>query len=324
RMLRTGLVPDEKVQPALARIEEAARAQTRLIDDILDISRIAAGKFSVQAERVDLVALLDAQAEAIHQAAAEKGITVDLRPCRDLVEVRGDWIRLRQIVDNLLSNAVKFTSGGGRTTVVLAPAGGEAHLTVSDTGIGISPDVLPHVFEHFEQADHSITRRYGGLGLGLAIARHLAELHGGRIDADSPGEGRGATFTLHLPLLTDPRPAASSASAVRAPERPDAALERLRVLVVDDEPSARELLTNLLGRFGAEVKVAGSVREALDSVEASTPDVLLSDIAMAGTDGYTLIRMVRALERTGGRRIAAIAVTALASAEDRERALAEG
>ena len=327
RMLRTGLVPEEKVPHALASIEEAAREQTRLVEDILDISRIAAGKFSLKAERVDLRALLLAHAEVVRQTAATKGLTLDLQLAAAEIEVRGDRTRLRQVVENLLSNALKFTSEGGRISVALTQRHGDACLTVTDTGIGIPADVLPHVFERFQQADRSITRRYGGLGLGLTIARHLVELHGGRIEAESAGEGCGATFRLHLPLASDrPLGAAAAPPAARASDPRGAArvLDQLRVLVVDDEARAREVLMNLLGGCGAEVRAVASVHEALESVEASAPDVLLSDLAMPEADGYTLIRRIRALERGRGGRIAAIAVSALASADDRARALAEG
>jgi len=319
-MLRRGLVSDERAPKALASIESAARAQLRLVEDLLDVSRIAAGKVSLQLERADLAAILGARAEVARVAAAAHEITIDVRLQATLGPVRGDPARLSQVFDNLLSNAIKFTPEGGHVTLALERTGGSAQVTVSDTGIGIPAHVLPHVFDQFQQADSSITRRYGGLGLGLAIARRLVEMHGGSIEAESAGEQQGATFRVRLPLA--PRPGVATAPAVPAggTQAPLPALDHVRVLVVDDEPNAREVLTALLAACGAEVGSAASVREALERVESTTPDVLLTDIAMPDEDGYALIREVR----SRGSRIPAIAITALASAEDRERAMAEG
>jgi PAS domain S-box-containing protein len=321
RMLRSGLVDPEKVPEALASIEDAASAQSRLVADLLDISRIAAGKFSLQVVRLDLAALLAARMEALRQPAAEKGIVLEADLDASVGAVNGDAIRLLQVFDNLLLNAVKFTPRGGRVTVTLERAGSDAQVTVRDMGIGIPAEVLPYVFDQFQQADGSITRRYGGLGLGLAIARRLVELHGGRIEAESPGEGQGATFRVRLPLAEAPGPEPTLRRG-NPSTRPLSSLDRIRVLVVDDERSARDLLTMLLARCGAEVRSASSVREALEGIETTAPDVLVADIAMPGEDGYTLIRKLRATER--GQRIAAIAVTALTGPEDRERAMAEG
>ena len=208
---------------------------------------------------------------------------------------------------------------GGRVTVVLACTKGEAEVTVRDTGIGIAAHVLPHVFEEFHQADRSITRQYGGLGLGLAIARRLLEVHGGRIEAESGGQGQGATFRVRLPL-------AEAVAATRPSPRPPrpSRLEGVRVLVVEDDPQTLDVFTMLLARSGAEVRPAASVREAVEGVARTRPDVVVTDIAMPGEDGYALVRELRALERERGGHLPVIAVTALATAEDRERALGEG
>jgi signal transduction histidine kinase/ActR/RegA family two-component response regulator len=319
-MLRRGLVSGERVPKALASIEAAARAQVRLVEDLLDVSRIAAGKVSLQLETVDLAAILGARAEVARAAAAAKGITLEVRLAAPPDAVRGDPARLSQVFENLLSNAIKFTPEGGHVRLALERADGQALVTVSDTGIGIPAQVLPHVFEAFQQADSSITRRYGGLGLGLSIVRRLIEMHGGSIETESAGEDRGATFRVRLPLA--PRPAAAEGAALpaNAARAPVPQLDHVRVLVVDDEPQAREVLTALLAACGAEVGSAASVREALEQVETKTPDVLLADIAMPDEDGYALIRKIR----SRAPRIPAIAITALAGAADRARAMAEG
>jgi len=315
-MLRSGLVEGERVQRALASIETAARAQVRLVEDLLDVSRIAAGKVSLQLENVDLGATLGVAVDAVRAAARAKRIALDVRLEPGLAPLRGDPTRLHQVFENVLSNAVKFTPEGGRVTVTLERTDGEAEVTVGDTGIGIPASVLQHVFGQFRQADTSITRRYGGLGLGLTIARRLAEMHGGRIEAESAGEQQGATFRVRLPLA----PAAAEALPVGSPHAPLPRLDRVRVLVVDDELEARDVLTTLLAGCGAEVGSVGSVREALERVASRAPDVVLADIAMPDQDGYALVREMR----SRGAHIPAIAVTALASAEDRARAMAEG
>jgi len=225
------------------------------------------------------------------------------------------------VFENLLSNAVKFTPAGGRITVTLERANREALVTVRDTGIGIAPGMLPHVFDEFQQADRSITRRYGGLGLGLAIARRLVEAHAGRIEAESAGEGKGAIFRVRLPILEAGE--AIREIGRRTPRAPSR-LEGVRVLVVEDDPDAREVVTTLLSRYGAKVRPAASVREAVEKVVQAKPDVVVADIAMPGEDGYALVRRLRAMEREYGGHVPVIAVTALASAEDRKRAMSEG
>jgi len=244
-MLRRGLVSEERVPNALASIESAARAQVRLVEDLLDISRIAAGKVSLQLEAVDLAAILAARAEVARAAATVNGITLDVRLDAMPGPVRGDPARLNQVFENLLSNAIKFTPGGGHITLALERADGTAQVTVSDTGIGIPAHVLPHVFDQFQQADSSITRRYCGLGLGLAIARRLVEMHGGSIEAESAGAQRGATFRVRLPLVSRPVVAGGAALPAESAQAPLPTLDHVRVLVVDDEPHAREVLTAL-------------------------------------------------------------------------------
>ena len=322
RMLRRGQLDAERIPNALASVEEAARAQERLVGDLLDISRIAAGKFALKREPVELGPLLEARVEAARASIAEKGVTLAARLDPLGATVRADPMRLQQVFENLLSNAVKFTPAGGRIDVALARRGADVEVSVSDTGIGIAPEILPHVFEAFQQADRSITRRYGGLGLGLAIARRLIEAHGGRIDAESAGEGTGATFRVRLPRVE------REVDAVRAPHGTPAVaaadLKDLRVLVVEDDPRAREMVTTLLAHYGARVRPAGSVPEAMQTVLDERPDVVVADIAMPGEDGYSLVRRLRALEDPARGRLPIIAVTALASAEDRQRAIGSG
>ena len=324
-MLRRGLVEPAQVDHALEIVERNARAQVRLIEDLLDVTRIVSGKLSVELARVDLATIVSAVVDLVRGAADGKRIGVEIEREAGALPVRGDATRLQQVFQNLLTNAVKFTPDGGRVTVVLGRAGDHAEVVVRDTGIGIAADVLPHVFERFHQGDPSVAQQHGGLGLGLAIARHLVEMHGGSIEAHSDGVQRGAAFTVRVPLdlgseMGKDPPAVENARQQPAPSM----LERLRVLVVEDEPDAREFLTTLLRRFGADVIPAASVEEALAGLAAKRPDVLVTDLAMPDEDGFTLIRKVRTMERAGGSRLPAIAVTALASAEERQRAMAAG
>ena len=324
-LLRRRLVEGAEADHALEIVERNARAQARLISDLLDVTRIESGKLSVELARVDVGAIVDTVVELVRGAADGKRIAVDVQREAGAVPVRGDATRLQQVVENLLTNAIKFTPDGGRITVLLGRAGGRAELVVRDTGIGIAADVLPHVFERFEQGEPSIGRRHEGLGLGLAIARHLVELHGGTIEAQSDGPRSGAAFTVRLPLDQQPDDEAAPAPPDLASRTPGTtALDRLRVLVVEDEADAREFLTTLLARFGADVVPVSSVQEALVGLEARRPDVLVTDLAMPDEDGFSLIRKVRTMECAGGTRLPAIAVTALASAEERQRAMAAG
>jgi signal transduction histidine kinase/CheY-like chemotaxis protein len=308
-------------------IERNVRAQARLIEDVLDVSRIITGKMQLAVRRVDLAAVIEAAIESVRPAAAARRI--DLLPVLEgPAAIHGDPERLQQVLWNLLSNAIKFTPEGGRIEVRLAPGADEARIEVTDSGKGIDPEFLPYVFDRFRQADSSSTRAHGGLGIGLALVRHLVELHGGSVEARSAGPGAGSTFAILLPVSgpeaedegVAPVPAAtvSRASLTGLPS-----LRGLRVLVVDDEADARELLGVILRGKGAEVEAAGSVAEAMVSLEGAAPDVVVSDISMPDADGYELIRRLREREG-GGARAPAIALTAYARDRDRQRALASG
>jgi CheY-like chemotaxis protein len=257
--------------------------------------------------------------------AKEIHTSVDLEPRG--VRVLGDPDRLQQVVWNLASNAVKFTPRGGRVEVILRQTDAHVLLAVRDTGKGIPADFLPHVFERFRQADSTSTRKYGGLGLGLAIVRHLVELHGGTVQAESPGPDQGATFTVRLPLLEAARPAgvAGPADAARAPDGgAPVSLDGVRVLVVDDETDSRDFLSTSLRQYGAQVTALGTAEEAVSLLQREPPDVLVSDIAMPGEDGYALIRRVRALSADHGGQVPAAALTVHAKGEDTSRALSAG
>jgi signal transduction histidine kinase/ActR/RegA family two-component response regulator len=320
------LKSDEMDQAAISRavgmIERSTKTLAKLIDDLLDVSRIIAGKLTFETRPIDLRPVVEAALDAAAPAAEAKAI--ELRralPGSPLPPVSGDPGRLQQVVGNLLANAVKFTPDGGRVEVRVERAGTIARIIVADTGNGISPDFLPFIFERFRQADTTSTRKQKGLGLGLAIARQIVELHGGAIEASSDGEGRGSTFKVTLPLLVSP-----GLSPVVAEERPAHAptLDGIAVLVVDDEEDAREAMAVLLGQAGARVISAPGALEALDALDRERPDVLLSDIAMPGEDGYALIRRVRARPADSGGRIPAAALTAYATIEDRAKAIRAG
>jgi CheY-like chemotaxis protein len=282
-------------------------------------------------QRVDLSTVMQAASDTVKPAADAKGIRVQLVLDPMAGPVSGDPNRLQQVFWNLLTNAVKFTPRGGRVQVLLERVNSHLEVSVTDTGDGIAPEFLPHVFERFRQADGSTTRRHGGLGLGLAIVKQLVELHGGSIRAKSPGVGHGATFTVSLPLTavhedSEPSPQRRHPSARNGPLEPDirARIEGVKVLVVDDEADARALVKRLLEDCKAVVTVAASVAEALERILAEPPDVLVSDIGMPGEDGYALIKSVRALGTARGGDIPAIALTAYARSEDRIRAVAAG
>jgi PAS domain S-box-containing protein len=321
----------DEVHRALSVIERNARAQVQLIDDLLDLSRILAGQLRLDVQRVVLADVIRSAIESVQPAADAKNIRLEtiLDARRGIVS--GDAARLQQVVWNLLSNAIKFTPKGGKVQVLLERLNSNVEVTVSDTGVGIPPEFLPHVFERFSQLDSTPGRSYGGLGLGLAISKQLVELHGGSIHAESRGEGQGATFIVRLPLLlaehdeTEPRRDdvdTRETAMDEAPALPD--MQGARVLVVDDEPDARELVRRVLESRGAHVTGAASADEALSLLQSSTPDVLISDVGMPGVDGYQLIRSVRANERKGRRRLPALALTAFARADDRKRALLAG
>ena len=322
RLLRSGKMPEEKCAQGLETIERNARAQAQLIEDLLDVSRIISGKLRLELHAVDLITVIEAAASAVRLAADAKGVRLELLLDDTAAPARGDAGRLQQIVWNLLSNAVKFTDRGGSVTVRLSRADSRTQIEVSDTGRGIEPTFLPHVFEMFRQADATSTRAHGGLGLGLAIVRHLAELHGGTVHAESPGLLRGATFTVILPVAATVPQVVETDLRLEAPQ-PEPELTGLRVLLVDDEADARELLTEILVRRGALVTAVGCAADALSEIHKSPPEILVSDIGMPGCDGYTLIRRVRE-QRQSAKPLPAVALTAYARSEDRTRALRAG
>jgi len=326
-LLQHGDLSSEKTTQATDAIQRNSLAQTRLINDLLDISRIVAGKLSLEFRQVDLGSVIEAALENMRMAAKLKRIQIntDVDP---IAQVPGDALRLQQIVRNLLSNAVKFTPEGGTVSIELRQDQSHCQVVVRDNGVGIDPALLPHVFERFRQGNASTSRAEGGLGLGLAIAHHLAELHGGTLIAESPGNGLGATFTLSLPIdwvaaNSDSRDLGLPTSIWRD-QNEGVPLRDLQILIVDDEQDSREVLGVLLERNGARVFLTGSAREALEELDRITPDVMLSDIGMPGEDGFALIRKVREREAEGKRKIHAIAVTGYVSPDDRARALDEG
>jgi PAS domain S-box-containing protein len=329
-MLNGGAIDPADSPHAMQVIERSARAEATLINDLLDASRAVAGKFRLSVRPVELSPVVEAAVASLRPAAQAKGLQLHAKLNTDVGTVEADPDRLLQVVWNLLSNAVKFTPQGGRVEVKLERVGSSARLRVSDTGEGISPEFLPYVFERFRQADGSITRRHGGLGLGLTLVRHLVEMHGGTVRAESGGRGQGATFTVTLPLHAEhagqdkaerlERQAAGGQGAAGGPT----GLHGLRVLVVEDDADWRELLGMALTRQGAEVTAVSTAEEALDVVERSLPDVLVSDIGMPDADGYELLRRIRALPPERGGRVPAVALTGYARDADRRRAIAEG
>jgi PAS domain S-box-containing protein len=333
QLLQKGQLPAPTRKRALETVERNARIQAQLVEDILDVSRIITGNLRLQMQPVNLKIVIEAAVDAVQLAAQAKDIAVALK-FQDTTElISGDANRLQQVVWNLLSNAIKFTPKGGQVQVSLTRLGSDAQIQVQDTGQGIHPDFLPHIFERFRQADGSTTRAQGGLGLGLAIVRHLVELHGGHIQAHSPGKGRGATFTISLPVRTigdiaiAPGPLYPSATAPQVSLQPSKRiLEKLRILVVDDEADARELVARVLTDQGALVTTTASAQEAFMIVAdaGSHPDVLISDIGMPGEDGYGLLCRVRQLPPEAGGTVPAIALTAYAREEERSQALGAG
>ena len=308
----------------LEAIERNARTQARLIDDLLDVSRIVLGKLHLNVQPVDFSSVIQAAINVIRPAAEAKGILLEYRHQPGLATICGDSARLQQIVWNLLSNAVKFTPQHGHIGVTLERETSYAKLKVIDTGQGIDPEFLPRVFDRFRQADSSTTRNYGGLGLGLAIVRHLVELHGGSVSAESLGKGKGATFSVSFPVIaerTQPLSPTLSGETLRYDLQ---ALDGLRVLLVDDEADARQLIGTVIERTGAQVKACESANEALQVLAEWRPDVLMSDIAMPDEDGYSFIGKVRSLPREKGGETPAAALTAYARDEDRKRALKAG
>ena len=316
---------DEKVlSQGLEAIDRNAKVQAQLIDDLLDVSRIVSGKLNLEVRPLDISSVTRAAINVVRPAADAKNISLDYWAQPGLGAISADSARLHQIIWNLLSNAVKFTPHGGRISVRVEQDGVDARVTVQDTGQGIDPEFLPRVFDRFRQADSSTTRSFGGLGLGLAIVRHLVELHGGTVSAYSEGIDRGASFSATFPLLADRTEPIALAHSGEINLSDMRSLDGLRVLLVDDEPEARQIIGTVITRTGAEVKICASAREALANLMDWKPDVILSDIAMPEEDGYSFIGKVRSLPRDKGGDTPAAALTAYARDVDRRQALAAG
>ncbi|MBI3653472.1 MAG: response regulator [Acidobacteria bacterium] len=332
-ILRSQEIDEATFRHALETIERSAKSQATLIEDLVDSAMIATGKMRIKMERVNLVAVVQAALDVVVPAAEAKAISINFKVTANHTQVLGDASRLQQVMWNLLSNAVKFTPEGGSIEVIIQNSDGNAQITVSDSGRGITAEMLPFVFERFQQADVARTKRFGGLGLGLSLVKQLVELHGGVVQASSAGDGKGATFIVNLPLRARPS-GVLSVSMLKAlsqvEERGNRTLSfnGLRVLVVDDDADAREISAIVLRQQGAKVMQADSAREAFRLLTASAqeakPDILISDIGMPEEDGYSLIRRIRALPPEQGGQIPAIALTAFTSAEDRRRALETG
>ena len=328
QMLRSGTLDRTSAERALLTIERNAKSQAHLVGDLLDASRIATGNLSLEVRPVELMSIVEAAVDAVRPSVEAKNLRMQIVLEPWVGPFNGDTERLKQIVWNLLSNAIKFTPAGGLIEVRLERLENKALLIVSDTGQGIDPEFLPNIFDRFRQADSSARRQQGGLGLGLAIVKHLVELHGGAIYAYSRGAGQGADFMITLPLAVqnisegegelwiphqDPQAEARSST-----------LRGARVLVVDDDHDTREILSVMLSRYGTEIRTAGSAQEALDTFLAWKPDVLVSDIGMPVEDGYVLIQKIRALAPEEGRDVPAVALTAFAGVQDKEKAMTAG
>lgn len=333
RMLGSKQLQPERAVQAITIIERNAGALAHIIADLLDMSRIVVGSLTVVPERVDLVLVTQTALDAVRPTAEVHKVQLRFSPDPSaLATVHGDATRLQQVIWNLLANAIKFTPEGGTVDVFIERSGDLVEVRVADTGQGISQDFLPHVFERFRQADGSTTRRHSGLGLGLAIARQLVELHGGTLQAESPGPGCGATFTIRLPIAGRGAPAGHvdapgdrrTAQATASPAARWVQLGDLRVLLVDDTDDGRALTALVLTQAGARVQSVTSAREAFEIIERDLPDVLVSDIGLLDEDGYALIRRIRRHEAAHGGFLPAVALTGYARAEDRDRILAAG
>jgi len=330
RMLKSGAISKEKTPHALDVMDRNAASLTQIVEDVLDVSRIVSGKSRLEVEPLDLEKLVRNAIASVMPAIDAKNIQIQTTFDSNLGQVLADPDRLQQVVWNLLSNAVKFTPRGGDIRVALEQDDSHVDIVVSDSGIGIRSDFLPHIFERFRQAEAGPTRRHGGLGLGLAIARHLVEMHGGAITATSDGEGKGAEFRVTLPLMLSAKePQGEQAHSPQASAAPQAAitlgdLTELRVLAVDDDPDALRLLTDILEAAGATVTAVNSAAEALEKLQTESPHVLVADLAMPESDGYDLIKQVRRLSNPTLRDIPAAALTAYARAGDRAKSLRSG
>ena len=319
KLLQTNKLSETKLQEALVTIEQHAKRQARLVDDLLDLSRIIRGKLTLNLTAVTLVAPIAAALETVHLAAEAKSIHIKTTLDATVGQVLGDFGRLQQVFWNLLANAIKFTNDGGYITIELERVDRYAQIVVQDNGQGIQPDFLPYVFDRFRQEDSSITRKFGGLGLGLAISRQIVEAHGGTIAAESPGVGKGATFTVRLPLMTSAQQPAKNEVPLSALD-----LSGIKVLVVEDDLGTREFVAFVLQQYKADVTATASADQALEALAKTIPDLLVIDIGMPQMDGYTLIRKIRSSPPEQGGLIPAVALTAYAGEQDRRQALAAG
>jgi signal transduction histidine kinase len=316
KLLRSGTLDEKSVEQALDAIERNAWLQSRLIDDLLDTSRIATGKLHFEPKPTDLNVTVRAAVDTVRASAAARNIELSMGLWPSSLIVLGEPVRLQQIAWNLVSNAIKFTEPGGKVNITTRPDGKQVLLTVVDTGVGIEPEFLPHVFDRFRQADGSTSRRHGGLGLGLAIADALAKMHSGGLEAKSDGVGKGATFSLRMALALTEKVAPEPADTKRH------SLAGLEVLIVEDSPDTLLLLSTIFRREGANVATASSAAEALNRANTKRPHIIVSDIGMPDVDGYQLLEELRLVPGLSG--VPAIAVSGYASEEDRERALAVG
>jgi signal transduction histidine kinase/ActR/RegA family two-component response regulator len=323
-ILRREELPRERARHAFEVIERNARAEAQLVESLLDLSRIAAGKLKLDTERVDLISVVETVVDSLRPAADTRGLTLEVAALPGPVVVIGDSGRLQQIFSNLLTNAMKFTPRGGHVQVRLTRIGSQAQVQIIDDGEGIDTDFLPHIFDRFRQAESATGRAHGGLGLGLAIVRELVHAHGGTAVAESQGKGQGSTFTVTLPIPAV-IPTHIEPATPQLPQAEEPSISGLRVLVVDDDADARELVALTLESRGAVIKLASSAAEALDFVTREKPDVMIADLGMPHEDGYVLIQKLRTLEQEDSqKRLPAIALTAFASAADRDQALAAG
>jgi CheY-like chemotaxis protein/anti-sigma regulatory factor (Ser/Thr protein kinase) len=328
-LLRGGILPADKAARGLETLERNATLLTQIVEDVLDVSRIVSGKIRLDVQPVELPIIVDDAVATLQPAADAKGIRVQTMVDPRVGPVSGDPGRLQQVVWNLVSNAVKFTQKNGRVQVRLERVNSHVEIVVSDTGIGIRPDFLPHVFERFRQAEAGTTRTTGGLGLGLAIVRHIVEMHGGTVEASSAGEGNGATFRVHLPLMIVHPDALETRREHPRTERREALTELgdltgIHVFAIDDEEDALNLLRAVLEAAGAEVTTLSSPLAALERIEEVKPQVLVVDLGMPGMDGFELITRIRESSNAAIRNLPAAALTAFARSEDRTKALRSG
>jgi PAS domain S-box-containing protein len=320
KLISSGRIKPERFEQALEVIDRNATLQAQLIEDLLDISRIIRGKLHLELNSVNLAEVIRETVETLALAAEAKSINVQVNLDSNVKNIVGDSNRISQILWNLLSNAIKFTHNGGSVEIYLSEINSTAQIQISDTGIGISSDFLDSIFEYFHQVDGSTTRSKDGLGLGLAITRHLVDAHGGTIAAESLGEEQGATFTVKFPIKSSD----VKSEPLPTSEDSDKQLCGIKALLVDDEPDARELLAFILEEQGAEIELAGSAKQALDKLESFLPDIIISDIGMPGENGISLLKKIRALPRDRGGDIVAIALTAFATEDDRKKCLDAG